>query len=49
MLIINLTFFPPRDSDDLVVKEETIYTTLLRDKGGLGFSIAGGIGATPYR
>jgi len=38
-----------RDSEDLVVKVEKIFTTLLRDNSGLGFSIAGGLGATPYR
>jgi hypothetical protein len=38
-----------RESEDLVVKVEKIYTTLLRDASGLGFSIAGGVGATPYR
>ena len=38
-----------RDSEDLVVRVEKIYTTLLRDSAGLGFSIAGGVGATPYR
>ena len=38
-----------RDSEDLVVRVEKIYTTLLRDTAGLGFSIAGGVGATPYR
>jgi hypothetical protein len=38
-----------RESEDLVEKVEKIYTTLLRDSMGLGFSIAGGLGATPYR
>jgi len=38
-----------RDSEDLVVRVEKIFTTLLRDNSGLGFSIAGGLGATPYR
>ena len=28
---------------------EKIYTTLLRDHTGLGFSIAGGLGAAPYK
>ena len=28
---------------------EKIYTTLLRDNTGLGFSIAGGLGAAPYK
>ena len=28
---------------------EKIYTTLLRDNSGLGFSIAGGQGATPFK
>ena len=28
---------------------EKIYTTLLRDQTGLGFSIAGGLGAAPYK
>jgi protein scribble len=38
-----------RDTEDLVVKVEKIYTTLLRDTFGLGFSIAGGQGATPFK
>jgi len=32
-----------------VVRVEKIYTTLLRDTQGLGFSIAGGQGATPFK
>ncbi|XP_043213961.1 protein lap4-like isoform X2 [Amphibalanus amphitrite] len=35
-------------SEELVPKIETIHTTLMRDKSGLGFSIAGGKGAAPY-
>ena len=31
------------------MKVERIYTTLLRDQTGLGFSIAGGQGAAPFR
>ena len=38
-----------RDTEDLVVRVEKIYTTLLRDSSGLGFSIAGGQGATPFK
>eukprot|EP00092_Neocalanus_flemingeri_P034773 GFUD01037843.1.p1 GENE.GFUD01037843.1~~GFUD01037843.1.p1 ORF type:complete len:1576 (+),score=260.87 GFUD01037843.1:158-4885(+) len=38
-----------RDSEDLVIKIEKIYTTLLRDNSGLGFSIAGGLGAAPFK
>merc|ERR1719430_1441959 len=38
-----------RDTEDLVVRVEKIYTTLLRDTSGLGFSIAGGQGATPFK
>merc|ERR1719410_3224381 len=38
-----------RESEDLVIKVEKIYTTLLRDNTGLGFSIAGGLGAAPYK
>ena len=37
------------DGEDLVIKVEKIYTTLLRDNTGLGFSIAGGLGAAPYK
>ena len=32
-----------------MIKVEKIYTTLLRDNTGLGFSIAGGLGAAAYR
>ena len=32
-----------------MIKVEKIYTTLLRDNTGLGFSIAGGLGAAPYK
>ena len=38
-----------QDGEDLVIKVEKIYTTLLRDNTGLGFSIAGGLGAAPYK
>eukprot|EP00092_Neocalanus_flemingeri_P002644 GFUD01002832.1.p1 GENE.GFUD01002832.1~~GFUD01002832.1.p1 ORF type:complete len:1969 (+),score=355.00 GFUD01002832.1:159-6065(+) len=38
-----------RDSEDLVIKIEKIYTTLLRDNSGLGFSIAGGLDAAPFK
>merc|ERR550539_865883 len=38
-----------KDGEDLVIKVEKIYTTLLRDNTGLGFSIAGGLGAAPYK
>merc|ERR1719153_66086 len=38
-----------RDTEDLVVRVEKIYTTLLRDTSGLGFSIAGGQGAAPFK
>ena len=38
-----------QDSEDLVIKIEKIYTTLLRDNSGLGFSIAGGLGAAPFK
>jgi len=38
-----------RESEDLVIKIEKIYTTLLRDNTGLGFSIAGGLGATQFK
>merc|ERR1719220_1334531 len=38
-----------RDTEDLVVRVEKIYTTLLRDNTGLGFSIAGGLGAAPFK
>ena len=40
---------PLQESEDLVIKVEKIYTTLLRDHTGLGFSIAGGLGAAPYK
>ncbi|XP_037081638.1 protein lap4-like [Pollicipes pollicipes] len=36
------------DGEPLVPKIETIHTTLIRDNGGLGFSIAGGKGAAPF-
>ncbi|XP_076068044.1 protein lap4-like isoform X4 [Oratosquilla oratoria] len=35
--------------DELEVLHETIYTTLMRDHNGLGFSIAGGRGAAPFK
>ena len=38
-----------RETEDLVIRVEKIYTTLLRDTTGLGFSIAGGQGATPFK
>ena len=38
-----------QETEELVVKVERIYTTLLRDQAGLGFSIAGGQGAAPFR
>ena len=38
-----------QDGEDLVIKVEKIYTTLLRDNTGLGFSIAGGLGAAAYK
>ncbi|KAL1123176.1 hypothetical protein AAG570_002263, partial [Ranatra chinensis] len=34
---------------DLEVKTQTVYTTLIRDQNGLGFSIAGGKGCPPYK
>ena len=40
---------PCEEGEDLVIKVEKIYTTLLRDNTGLGFSIAGGLGAAPYK
>ncbi|XP_043220306.1 protein lap4-like isoform X2 [Amphibalanus amphitrite] len=36
------------DSEPMVTRTETIHTTLIRDKNGLGFSIAGGRGVAPY-
>ena len=38
-----------QETEDLVIKVEKIYTTLLRDNSGLGFSIAGGLGAAPFK
>lgn len=37
------------DGEPLVPRLDTIHTTLIRDKNGLGFSIAGGKGVTPYQ
>jgi protein scribble len=34
---------------DFDLKRQIIYTTLIRDQNGLGFSIAGGIGGTPFK
>ncbi|XP_049827620.1 protein lap4 isoform X17 [Schistocerca gregaria] len=31
------------------VRKQTVYTTLIRDQNGLGFSIAGGKGSPPYK
>ena len=36
-------------SGDLSLSKQIIHTTLIRDENGLGFSIAGGKGATPYK
>jgi len=36
------------ETEDLSIKTEKVYTTLLRNQTGLGFSIAGGKGAVPY-
>lgn len=30
-------------------KKQIVYTTLIRDQNGLGFSIAGGKGCTPFK
>lgn len=30
-------------------KKQLVYTTLIRDQNGLGFSIAGGKGCTPFK
>ena len=38
-----------QEGQDLVIKIEKIYTTLLRDHTGLGFSIAGGLGAAQFK
>jgi len=38
-----------RETDELAIKVERVYTTLIRDQGGLGFSIAGGLGAAQFR
>ena len=35
-------------AESMVSRTETIHTTLIRDKNGLGFSIAGGRGVAPY-
>ncbi|XP_064480658.1 protein scribble homolog isoform X3 [Ornithodoros turicata] len=40
---------PRTPEPDFETKREIIYTTLIRDHNGLGFSIAGGIGGTPYK
>ncbi|CAG0914556.1 unnamed protein product [Notodromas monacha] len=37
------------EDEELVVKHDKIYTTLIRDHNGLGFSIAGGRGSSPFR
>ena len=34
---------------ELEVRTDSIHTTLMRDHNGLGFSIAGGKGAAPYK
>ncbi|XP_073992639.1 scribble planar cell polarity protein isoform X7 [Rhodnius prolixus] len=34
---------------DFDIRLQTVYTTLIRDQNGLGFSIAGGKGCPPYR
>ncbi|XP_050430488.1 protein scribble homolog isoform X6 [Adelges cooleyi] len=38
---------PLKDLD--MTKKQLIYTTLIRDQNGLGFSIAGGKGCTPFK
>ena len=48
-LAANETLYFIQESEDLVIKIEKIYTTLLRDNTGLGFSIAGGLGATQFK
>ncbi|XP_077519618.1 protein lap4-like isoform X35 [Amblyomma americanum] len=40
---------PRTPEPDFETKREIIYTTLIRDHNGLGFSIAGGKGGTPYK
>merc|ERR1719278_2222414 len=47
--LTNTSKIPCEEGEDLVIKVEKIYTTLLRDNTGLGFSIAGGLGAAPYK
>jgi len=47
-LIVQPVHSPLKETEDLVIKLETIYTTLLRDQAGLGFSVAGGQGAIPF-
>lgn len=32
-----------------LLKKQIVYTTLIRDQNGLGFSIAGGKGCTPFK
>lgn len=40
---------PRTPEPDFETKRDIIYTTLIRDHNGLGFSIAGGKGGTPYK
>ncbi|CAG0880347.1 unnamed protein product [Darwinula stevensoni] len=35
--------------EEMVIREENVYTTLMRDQNGLGFSIAGGRGSNPFK
>jgi hypothetical protein len=37
------------EREELVAKHDKVYTTLIRDHNGLGFSIAGGRGSSPFR
>ena len=34
---------------DFDLKQQIIFTTIIRDNNGLGFSIAGGVGGTPFK
>ncbi|XP_072269318.1 protein scribble homolog [Pyxicephalus adspersus] len=41
--------FPEEEEDSLQSAKQRISTCLMRNDKGLGFSIAGGVGSTPYR
>lgn len=45
----NTNVLPELPSQDYEIVKEIIYTTLIREQNGLGFSIAGGQGSTQYK